>query len=432
MSDLSVLVLLSVWLACPILIWRAVYRCDVAQKYGIFTRHVSGALSGGVAFFLVALVTSPLAGSGWLYLVACGCLAACWYLARRIASPDPAADPAKPSPASSALADRPIARPASSPVSLAPIEFAPLAVAPVKPQMPAPNPDAVSEAQFIARCEAVAADGWIDDGEAFQLQDLLRASPWLLSNPRIGQLSRLLYESLQDGEIDPIESVDLIALIESIGGNVPAETLSDWEPVGRPKRTRPARRTIEGSKLDVINFSYLNAKGETSDRRMVVRMIDGERFAGRCLLRNAHRTFRLDKVQGVVTSELTGEVADAMGWADGIVEAHAQAEMARSKAAASIDNVTDFSSASMSVAELKAVGALEIAFTGFASAKRESLEDMAAGSYFIVRKNVTKNLNLLCAGPRAGTSKLEKAQAMGASILDEDDFLLMVKEAADA
>ncbi|MCL6262153.1 hypothetical protein [Craterilacuibacter sp. RT1T] len=432
MSDLSVLVLLAVWLACPILIWRAVCRCDVAQKYGIFTRHVSGALSGGVALLPVVVVTSLLAGSGWLYPVSCGCLAACWYLARRIAAPDPVAEPAKPAPASSALAGRPAGRSASSPVPLAPIECAPPAVAPDKPHVPAPNPDAVSEAQFIVRCEAVAADGWIDDGEAFQLQDLLRASPWLLSNPRIGQLSRLLEESLQDGEIDPIESVDLIALIESIGGNVPAGTFSDWEPVGRPKRTRSTWRTIEGSKLDVINFAYLNAKGETSDRRMVVRMIDGERFAGRCLLRNAHRTFRLDRVQGVVTSELTGEVADAMGWADGIVEAHAQAEMARSKAAASIGNVTDFSSASMSVSELKAVGALEIAFTGFASAKRESLEDMAAGSYFIVRKNVTKNLNLLCAGPRAGASKLEKAQAMGASILDEDDFLLMVKEAADA
>ena len=50
----------------------------------------------------------------------------------------------------------------------------------------------------------------------------------------------------------------------------------------------------------------------------MVRVLDDEYFQGICQSRRAMRTFRLDRVQGDITSEESGEIANPYDWAAGI------------------------------------------------------------------------------------------------------------------
>lgn len=70
---------------------------------------------------------------------------------------------------------------------------------------------------------------------------------------------------------------------------------------------------------------------------------------------------------------------------------------------------------------------LEVCFTGFAKQARSDLEQLATDSGFIVRKAVTRNLHILCAGGNAGPKKVADAKADGAAILLESEFIDLVK-----
>ncbi|ABN60785.1 BRCT domain-containing protein [Shewanella baltica] len=70
---------------------------------------------------------------------------------------------------------------------------------------------------------------------------------------------------------------------------------------------------------------------------------------------------------------------------------------------------------------------LEVCFTGFAKQSRSDLEELATDSGFIVRKAVTRNLHILCAGSNAGPKKVADAKADGAAILLENDFIALVR-----
>ncbi|WP_418358377.1 BRCT domain-containing protein [Shewanella basaltis] len=70
---------------------------------------------------------------------------------------------------------------------------------------------------------------------------------------------------------------------------------------------------------------------------------------------------------------------------------------------------------------------LEICFTGFAKQDRAQLEELATDSGFIVRKAVTKNLHMLCAGKNAGPNKIAAALSDGAAIFDQSEFIALTK-----
>ncbi|QEA39467.1 hypothetical protein FGL86_10530 [Pistricoccus aurantiacus] len=72
------------------------------------------------------------------------------------------------------------------------------------------------------------------------------------------------------------------------------------------------------------------------------------------------------------------------------------------------------------------VPSMEILFTGFSAEEREELEADAQDAGLQVRKTVTKNLGFVCAGPRAGSTKLSRARAQGCMILNEDEFQQML------
>lgn len=69
---------------------------------------------------------------------------------------------------------------------------------------------------------------------------------------------------------------------------------------------------------------------------------------------------------------------------------------------------------------------MEILFTGFSADDREDLEADAEEAGLLVRKTVTKNLHFVCAGPRAGATKLSQARAQGCTVMSEDEFQRML------
>lgn len=72
----------------------------------------------------------------------------------------------------------------------------------------------------------------------------------------------------------------------------------------------------------------------------------------------------------------------------------------------------------------------EICFTGFGSIKKRELIALTKAAkidQFIVRTEVTKNLDFLCCGKNAGPVKISEAQAQGCYILDEAAFMNLLE-----
>lgn len=278
---------------------------------------------------------------------------------------------------------------------------------------------AVQLAELRQLCSELVADGTLDDEEIHTLHHWLASHQQAKSDALAQLLANHLDEVLADGEISVLESLDVLDLVEALAQGKSFSDMQDWQALAplieneppkvkrRQKQQNPNR--ITGNRLDAIRFSYLNADGEFSDRRVVVRVLDGEYFQGVCQARRALRTFRLDRVVGTITSEDTGEIADPQSWA-------------RSVSAGIRPHAANLA------ADLPLLAGQEVLITGFAAAERERLEYLADAAGMIVRKSVTQNLAYLVAGSRAGPAKLVQATERGAQILTPEQLETMVTE----
>ncbi|TCW22676.1 BRCT domain-containing protein [Vibrio crassostreae] len=70
---------------------------------------------------------------------------------------------------------------------------------------------------------------------------------------------------------------------------------------------------------------------------------------------------------------------------------------------------------------------MDVCFTGFAKADKESLMNLAEQNSMLVRSSVTKHLDILCYGHNAGPKKLEKALDQGVFILNKSQFETMIE-----
>jgi len=70
---------------------------------------------------------------------------------------------------------------------------------------------------------------------------------------------------------------------------------------------------------------------------------------------------------------------------------------------------------------------LQICFTGFRPFEKEQLSEYARNNEMKIVKSVTKKLNFLCVGENAGPSKIQKATEQNVIILDDQQFLKMLK-----
>lgn len=156
-----------------------------------------------------------------------------------------------------------------------------------------------------------------------------------------------------------------------------------------------------------VTFLYENAQGEISDREIDVDQVGTSHFSGFCHLENAERTFRFDRILGMATLADSGKMVLPEQLRD-LLRGYDEQELRRRK-------------------RTTAKTCSEILFTGFKKDRRTELEEIAHEAGMVVRKNVTTNLDFLCAGSNAGPSKLADALDRGVTVLDEQQFLLMLE-----
>lgn len=144
-----------------------------------------------------------------------------------------------------------------------------------------------------------------------------------------------------------------------------------------------------------LRFVYEDANGNTSTREVSDFSDDGVYIEGFCHSRRAVRTFRRDRVlEYLEGEELLVPLIDPSDFVD---EPFADRP------------------------------GMEILFTGFSEDERFDLEADAEDAGLVVRKTVTKNLMFVCAGPRAGSSKLDKARGQGCTVLNKFQLNRMIR-----
>ncbi len=81
----------------------------------------------------------------------------------------------------------------------------------------------------------------------------------------------------------------------------------------KPNRTTRAIRT--GWSIGEVAFTYMDADGEVSSRRVTVHSATSSHLKGECHDRQAERTFRLDRIVGDLVDCETGELLSPKRWA---------------------------------------------------------------------------------------------------------------------
>jgi len=165
-------------------------------------------------------------------------------------------------------------------------------------------------------------------------------------------------------------------------------------------------------------FSYTDAEGQSSRRRARVMGIasnDGRQYLdGFCLDRNAVRTFRVDRIQGDLTDAETGELVNVYRLLAGTDKRRHMDYVPPQKTGVDGSEFgEEFDSEEAPTTVL---------FTGFAKARKQELEAAALAAGWVVRSTVSDSLDYLVAGPKAGPTKLVKAQELFITVLDEDEF----------
>jgi|GEM_PF-3150776 len=156
------------------------------------------------------------------------------------------------------------------------------------------------------------------------------------------------------------------------------------------------RDRLDSAELEErLIFTYRDTRGNVTTREVSDWMEDGVYIEGFCHEVEDIRTFRRDRI----VEFLLGE--ELLGPAKPTEERTAKAPKSSERA-------------------------MEILFTGFSSEERDDLESDAEDHGLLVRKTVTKKLTFVCAGPRAGATKLSQARAQGCTILTEDEFQAML------
>lgn len=155
----------------------------------------------------------------------------------------------------------------------------------------------------------------------------------------------------------------------------------------------------------IIEFTYTNAHGETSEREVKVDYVDDTYIEGYCYSAQGTRTFRLDRIDGMIWQNNECFFVDEWLGKQGI----------RKKQSSLIKPTKQKSHK------------LEICFTGFKRDEKLKLELLAEKNGFKVRTAVSKNLDFLVCGVNAGPSKIEQALERGIPYFSEDEFMAMLE-----
>lgn len=319
-------------LAVVIVWWRAIAIRRSASGWRKISSHLAGFLGGyALLFICVELVGGSPFGWGWLLLITAFCVGftaldnaknGLPLFGGKTKTEPEAAAPAVAEPMPAAIKTKPAA----------PVDAAAKLIVPAKASTPEKPTGGVrlngAQEDLRDMCQEMVSDGLMEESEVRELARYLDDHPWVESDGLIKLMADYIREVLADGEVTPMEGMDVLDLAAAVAEGKTLKDMRSWQPlapvvddeppkVKRRSKAKSSKRK-EGSKLDTIRFTYRDSKGDYSDRRVVVNVLDEEYFQGFCLSRNAIRTFRLDRIVGDVTSETTGEIAPTFRWADQI------------------------------------------------------------------------------------------------------------------
>lgn len=181
-------------------------------------------------------------------------------------------------------------------------------------------------------------------------------------------------------------------------------------PISPPSPSIISRLNSENSEKKrksskIIEFTYTNAQGETSEREVKVDYVDDTYIEGYCYSAQGTRTFRLDRIDGMIWQNNECFFVDEWLGKQGI----------RKKQSSLIKQTKQKSHK------------LEICFTGFKHDEKLKLELLAEKNGFKVRTAVSKNLDFLVCGVNAGPSKIAQALERGIPYFSEDEFMVMLE-----
>lgn len=164
---------------------------------------------------------------------------------------------------------------------------------------------------------------------------------------------------------------------------------------------------LDDSEAVIVHFDYENAEGELSSRTVSVYEVDYPYFTGMCHTQAGERTFRFDRIVGLVFLNESQKFVAPHELHD-LLRGYNEQDLRRQRRAEQKNQ-------------------LEILFTGFPKALRADLEEIAKSSGMMVRKTVTENLDFICGGPRAGPVKQKQAAEVGAVFISGDQFKELIE-----
>ena len=164
-------------------------------------------------------------------------------------------------------------------------------------------------------------------------------------------------------------------------------------------------------------FSFVYCKPDGTQKPRTVRVErhgfdgSGKYVEGHCSDAHASRSFRLDRVQGVVTVMATGELISA-------------AEMYRRLGASSRSlEVTSFSAAAKAAAHARRPGwQTAVYFAGFGANQYGELAELAEAAGMDVRASISRTVDYVVTGNLAGRQQIAQAEAHGVAVVDEATF----------
>lgn len=285
--------------------------------------------------------------------------------------------------------------------------------------------------RFIRRQQArgqsnIESIGWTVAGVGFMLIAALAISPWLFWPLALWLIVAGLYEpksnvSAADDKAANEKAAKVaheIAAIQRLGAPSTGTSTSPSSPPrlphprpSAPKTSFPAAPAVaSGDSYDglcpepcasvAIRFDYHDGDGMPSSRTVDVTALGSNYFGGYCRRRCAERTFRFDRVSWPAHDADSGAALRTPAALRKRLRGDSRQAPVRSE--------------------------IEVLFTGFDRLRKAELESIAAGHGMVVRKGVTQGLEFLCAGPNAGQSKVRNAQAIGAQIISEVEFLTLL------
>ena len=185
----------------------------------------------------------------------------------------------------------------------------------------------------------------------------------------------------------------------------------------KPTSVAPPKPPTLGIALPcTFSFAYRDQTGAYASRTVKVTGISSNSvhtyLDGFCLDRRDSRTFRTDRIRGDLTDMDSGELVSIKRL---LAEVRGRSSMTYRSEASSRSGTAQPNEWQTAVL-----------FTGFPAARRDELEMLAYATGWDVRTTVGSTLDYLVTGPRAGSSKVSKAEELGVSVIDEAAFRSMI------